>query len=330
MFSPRALGAPRKFSAFHAQQYDVLMRFINSEKRFFALTLPTGAGKSLLSWSFAALTGMRTLILTSSRQLMKQYMADFANYRLVDIKGQQNYICRAVEPGMPLQRYAYVRSSVMCDRAPCHHGVYCKLINGGCDYYDAQCTAADEPCVLSNYSYHLAQGKLLHAGLIDKEPIGEFELIVCDEADEAAKELSKALKVEMSEDDLRRHIGLPLLADGAEPGDWAKWAQKALPIVVETMKELRREVSRVGLIGSTADALTRLRALREGLERVGGIDDDWIVTREAGKERKRVVSFEAVRPARYAEELLWRRAERVVLMGATLTMRDAQELGAAA
>lgn len=327
MFSPCALGAPRKFTRFHAQQYDVLMRFLDSRKRFFALSLPAGSGKTLLAWSFAAMTGMRTLILTSTRQLMVQYMTDFEHHRLVDIKGQQNYVCRAVAPGMPLQRYAYVRQSLMCDRAPCHHGVYCKLMNDGCDYYDAQRVAAEEPCVLSNYSYWLAQGKLLHAGIIDQEPIGGFELIVCDEADEAVKELNKALKVELLEDDLRRYVGASLLMDGAQPSDWAKWAQVALPGIAEMMTDLRREVSRVGLIGSTADALTRLRALREGLERVSSIDSDWIVTRHSERVRHSVV-FEAVKPVRHCEELLYRGAQRVVLMSATFTVHDAQELGA--
>lgn len=336
MLSPRTLGAPRKFSAFHPQQYDALMRFIDSDARFMACTIPTGGGKSLCAWALGAITGLRTLILTATKQLQSQYEADFSAHRLVDIRGQQNYVCRAVEPGGVLQRYHFSSYALMCDKAPCHHGVYCKLIQGGCEYYDAQAVAHDSPTVLSNYDYWLAQGKLLSAGLLKEEPLGQFELIVCDEADEAVKKVSGALKVELREEELRRYIGMPLLMHDARPSDWAGWAQKALPGVNDMMGELRREVSRVGLIGATASAMTALRRIREGLERVSSIDEDWVITRAIERSGARdgagagaKVMFEAVEPARYCEELLYRGVGRIVLMSATLTERDVRELGAA-
>jgi hypothetical protein len=92
-------------------------------------------------------------------------------------------------------------------------------------------------------------------------------------------------------------------------------------VIEEQITELRREVSMIGLMTMTGQALTRLRALREAMDLVSGADADWCVT-----EHGDGVELEVVHPRKYAERLLYRRIKRVVFMSATLTRKDIGEL----
>ena len=327
-FSPRTLGAPSKFRLWHPQQLDGLFRFqsfvADPRLRFLAMVLPTGAGKSLLAWSFAAMTGLRTLVLTANRYLEKQYVEDFEGHHLTDIQGQQNYKCLALEPGGILQRYSGGVRGQMCDQGPCHQGVYCKLMQGGCVYYDKlREAAAEDLTVCSNYSKWISHGKALRSGRVEEEPIGSFDVLVCDEAHEAAAQVTKALTVSLWEDELRRFASASLPAQSAEAQDWAVWAQKQIPFMEEMLTEFHREVSKIGLTGATTESMRALKRLLEALDQLAGMDGDWVLTRDG----KRVVA-EAVSPKRHCEGLLYREIEKVVLMGATLTEKDVEELGA--
>jgi hypothetical protein len=302
-------------------QLDALLRCIDSEERFTFIAAPTGFGKELLAWSLINVLGARGLILTARHVLADAYASDFRG-QIADIRGQQNYPCLALNSGGALHRYRSSRDG-MCDRGPCHHGVRCSLMFDGCTYYDAQRAATEwDGAVSSNYSYWIAHGKQIMSGRVQEqdEVLGQFGVLVCDEAHSIVQELRSALKVEVSRRELEQWTGTSAPLQG-EVGDWSRYAQRVVPVIEEQITELRREVSMIGLMTMTGQALTRLRALREAMDLVSGADQDWCVT-----EHGDGVELEVVHPRKYAERLLYRGIERVVLMSATLTRKDIGEL----
>src|SRR5215510_8265357 len=92
--TPADIGLDQ-YQEFQAEQLEAIEKAVYGEKRFQGLALPMGAGKSLVAVAVQKLTGMRTVILTSTKGLQDQYARDFKRNGLVDIRGKANYECQA-------------------------------------------------------------------------------------------------------------------------------------------------------------------------------------------------------------------------------------------
>jgi superfamily II DNA or RNA helicase len=67
------------------QQAEALEILENSDKKFFIFEMPTGSGKSDIGYTVCAASGGH--ILTPFNTLAEQYMRDFEEFGLVDLKG---------------------------------------------------------------------------------------------------------------------------------------------------------------------------------------------------------------------------------------------------
>jgi Rad3-related DNA helicase len=325
-FSPSTLGAPAKFIDWRRDQLDAWYRLQASDFRFKFTLAPTGSGKTLLAWSshFASSDGGRTLILTSNRSLEDVYRDDFAP-SLYDVRGQQNYVCNAVKAAGWLEHYRAHGTTV--DRAPCHSGIYCSMLNGGCDYFDSVKVAAESKIVSTNYSFWLTLGKAVAAGR-SEEVLGNFDHIVCDESHDAADRVCDALTVTLYPDEFRSAVGVPVLPVAASTEDWTKWAGRSLDLVVDLSKRLKRQVSRTGLTSEVSKLSSSLRSIKESLTQLSGIDEDWVVSSELDRVRRRdAVKFEPVWPADRCESLLYRGAKSVLFLSATMSKFELPRLG---
>src|SRR5437016_4498757 len=92
--SPGELGFPPKFDAWRSDQAEALRWLLQSRKRVKALSAPTGFGKTVVYIAYAILTGRPTCVMTESRGLQDQLMADFSDVGLVDLRGRSNYACQ--------------------------------------------------------------------------------------------------------------------------------------------------------------------------------------------------------------------------------------------
>ncbi len=188
---PPAFGAPARFTEWRAAQSDAVMRILASDQRFCGVNMPCGTGKSLVPVLTHLMTGARVLVVTASKILQTQYLGDWAECGLVDVRGQGNHECIAVAVGGGLARYRTTRGPVMVDRAPCHAGVWCRLRQGGCGYFDSVRAAADALLVITNYAYWLS------LGVSGREALGTFDYLFLDEADEADAEVRRVLHMQM-------------------------------------------------------------------------------------------------------------------------------------
>ena len=341
-FAPSDIGLPRKFTAFRRNQAEVILDIASSRKRFSMLSTPTGAGKSIIYLSVARLANMRAVVLTSTKGLQAQLLSDFASMGLIDVRGQNNYACVAVEPGGPLSDYA--SPGTTCDDGPCHVGIECPYKTSvmedeesGCLYYDAVRRARNAKLVVTNYAYWMTSNAYMEKGAL-----GKFDLIILDEAHAAPDELAEFCSVRMDRDEVRAtlNVDLPPFDEGTEA--WVSWASEVSKTANAKREAAERDMAASGAGGrrSAARYVRRLRDLCKKLEKLSkayrwlrteaskpdvlmpGMQTDWVAEKtETG------AVFSPVWAHAYAEDCLFSAVPRAILASAVLQRAAARYLG---
>lgn len=333
LISPSDLGLPAKFSSFYPNQERLILNIAASDYRFSGLSAPTGTGKSLIYVGVAKMLGGRALVLVGTKGLQQQLMRDFAAIGMVDIMGQKNYQCVALNRGQALSAYG---PPSHCGDGPCHIGVYCKMRNGtGCKYFDARNKAHDAEIVVANYSYWLTIGQYS-----DPLAIGNFNLLILDEAHTAPDWLADHCAVEIRESEIRAALGidLPPVDEGVKA--WTEWATATLALCRKHIEDLKgslegisdrhivtRRLIRLSFLERNLDKLSHAHLWRNGEgprrdARVPGMTTDWVM-----EEQDYGVKFSPIWAHPYAEEYLFRGIKRVVLASATLPPAVAKYIG---
>ncbi len=316
-FSPAELGFPDKFDEFRTEQLEAAETVLNTDKRFAGLCKPTGSGKSVTALLIAKATGLRTVILTSTRGLQEQYVREFAEAGLVDIRGKSNYTCGD-------------KRNLSCRFGPLEG---CRLTNNrGCTYECQRDAARASQVVVTNYAYWIRineRGRGLEAAPeVDDDGAqvtNPVELLILDEAHRATEELSRNIQVSIRETWLRE-ARLPAM----KSDDLLEWQQ----YVGEHSESLDIELS-------AAKATLKQRPTKLARDRVYVIDelltsfsavarmnpDAWVMEMKQGTNWGRVWDFDCVWPGAFAESRLFLGVQKVVLMSATLRPVVMQMLG---
>ena len=334
--SPVDLGLPDQFREWRPEQWHAIETIVDSPKRFVAICAPTGAGKSLLSFGAAMLSGKRTAFLTATKPLQDQIQRDFSSIS-TDIRGMANYPCVA-------WRELEVPESTNVSEAPCQCGYKCPWRTNGCTYFDLYRQAQAADILVTNYQcwmYDDAKGKegfhidpVVYAAGEPDDPNDHripVRMLICDEFHAAHDQLSKFLGVDLSR---RECLGMRL--DWPDSGqsweDWRDWASAWLSPVNDRIEDAERKLklSRNGGGRSWSKELRHLRDIKRKLQKLAGMkaEDEWILNEEGAEGRSmQSVRFDPLSPARYAESALWRGVEKVVLVSATVRPKTAELLG---
>ncbi len=306
--APSDLGLPAsRFPSFRSEvrQWETVVELAGSATRFDLFQGSTGSGKSLIYTSLALFMGMRWCVLTGTKQLQDQNVDSFAAVGLVDVRGHGNYPC------------------AVHDRSP--YEPVCSLPRLCCHWQADVDRARAARGVVTNYAFWMAGGGML----------GDFDLLVCDEAHSLLGWLTDAVSVTVRPHDLARLAGfsLPDLELGLDPAfRFVPWAEEALAAAKERRRGLRqprpddREAQR---------ELAHLDGLIKDLARLAGSPRSgtpWVIDREdeAGMPRdtgRPGLVFKPVWPAAYAEEYLFRGIPKVLLTSATLSPSVGRHLG---
>jgi ATP-dependent DNA helicase DinG len=316
---PAALGLPEFFDSWRQHQPAAILRAIESDKRFTALVLPTGAGKSLTVISTAILPGWRTCVLTSTKNLQSQYSRDFSPVGLVDVRGQNAYACVAFEDEH--QQFQDPLRYQSCEEGPCHSGHRCSRKPTptapeirGCAYYDAIADARKAPLVVTNYKFWLTQN---YYG----QGIGKFDCLVLDEAHNAPQELADFLSTELSSRDIDQIVQSALPSDTEDIDKWALWAKREAARIERLLEQWhphsRHEMLRyrhTKAVGRKLGVLSLMKA------------DEWIVHQN---ETNGAWHFDPVWVHAHAAKLFLA-TPRIVLTSATFARKTAAMLGVGA
>jgi Rad3-related DNA helicase len=310
-FDPCELGFDaEKFPSFRNEQIEAIEQIANGEKRFQALCVPTGGGKSLIAAGAAKATGLKTVILTATKGLQQQYMDDFESVGMRDIRGKSNYQC--------------------ADRdVSCRFGAMegCRLTNrNGCVYECARDVAVASDLVVTNYAYWLRANERRKLG--QELWSDSMELLICDEGHAAMQQLSGAIQVTLRESWLRE-AGYKFKATD-DLGEWAGYAAaRGEDIKVdlkESIKELQRKPTE-----KIRKRVLQLEELDQALEKIWSMSNDgWVCEMREGRVGQinaRVWEFDCLWPGAWAEGKLFCGVPKVVLMSATLRPASMGMLG---
>jgi Rad3-related DNA helicase len=161
--------------------------------------------------------------------------------------------------------------------------------------------------------------------LRDRQKVG---MLIADECHDLLDALSLFLGTEFS-----RHECLSMRLDWPDAGltvdDWRQWAGEWL-----TQVDARVAAAELKIKSSQGKSwskeLKRLRDLKRKLERLNGMQeaDQWILNEQDRQGQSMSgVRFDPLSPARYAEDVLWRGIERIVLVSATVRPKTCELLG---
>lgn len=333
--SPRDFKVPPKFTDWRHGQDEAILRILDSPKRFVALAMPTGTGKSLAYVAAGLASGSRVAILTSTKGLQTQVLDDFKSCGLVDIRGMANYPCRMLDEGDEPQGWKGKedRRGTGCDIAPCHVGHYCQYKGDGCYYYDAYRIANKAKLVVTNYSYWMHIYKY-------GEGLGTFDMLVLDEAHKAPEELASFVAMEIKRSEFRgerptleaewpldTHL-VHICSSENSARAWKRWATPLAGRAEAEEEKIKSQLSSNAL-GSIRYSISpwklrEVRSLARRLRELANIEGEWIV--EIGK-KKGSVKFDPLWAAPYAERLLFKATQKVVLSSATIRPKTATLMG---
>jgi Rad3-related DNA helicase len=316
VLTPQALGIAG-FDAFRAVQVETLERIAESEARVILVQAPTGSGKSLIARAAGAVLEMPATYCSTTKQLQAQFCRDFPD--AVELRGRSNY---------PTARGAF--PVVTCEDCDWRKGRGCTWCGSRehCPYAIQKEKALQAPFAVLNTAYLLAEAN--HGGSFS----GEERLLVIDEADTLESQLLETVCVRVSEYQQRR-LGLPTPALTARPEDedWSEWAARAAEAAGLEARHREREAESLREQGGDeyARAQRIARSWRSLATNLGRLADDLEEDRASWVrvDDERGLSFKPIFIRRHARRLLWRHAERFVLMSATIVdpQQFARDLG---
>jgi ATP-dependent DNA helicase DinG len=308
-FTPAELRLPPKFSQWRPSQDLTIVQGLDSPKRFVAQSAPCGIGKSASYVAQAVISGKRCAILTSTKGLQSQVLADFGCLGLVDIRGRANYPC-AMSPGMNCEDGAH---------AGCPH-----QRTQACAYHAAYSKALLAPLVVTNYTYWV----LIHQY---SEGLGHFDMLVCDEAHNADAELSGILSIQFTSTEIERLLSSSFPPEEAPLSEWRRWAMAHLPRAEAGREQLAALVKSQSGSVKLRDIreLARWKSLCSRLADLASAQGDWVAESLSNPYRHGITGYrlDPLWPAPYAERLLFLQTGKILLVSATLVEKSLDLLG---
>lgn len=289
MLTPRDFGLPSHFTDYRPGQLTAALNLIGDGKRFSLISASTGSGKSLIGATISAIHGGRTLTLTHSKNLQDQLMNDFHTTGMRDVRGAANYRC----------------GSRTCEDGELRGCISRK--EGGCDYLYAQAQARASRSVNGNYALWLALSN------VESEPLGRFDLLVCDEAHAASDLVADFMAIDLTEAQVGQFLGVELPDLGTDLEGWSCWAD-----------DMSQAASNVAHQRRTDKAAQRFYREIVRLAELDTADETkpWVV-----EATSKGMLFSPLWPQPYAEGRLFRHIPKIVLMSATLLPDDGKYLG---
>lgn len=319
---------PEWVTEFRANQFDIINQIHEAFKSVDVVFLqaPTGTGKSLIGECVRRMTGGHSIYACSSKALQDQFVADFPYAKV--IKGRSNYL---TESGMldkwgnPAPKH-YKWSEVTC--ADCTFTPtepdcrWCSTRNL-CPYQVAKSRAELAELAVLNTSYLFTV-----ASKVGKSPFLNRNLAILDEADVLEQEMLGHVEVYISNRRMGQ-MGIEPPAKKTVESSWLEWVDaEAIPKV----RKYRETLPSPNMKGVGVDVIREHDRINELLARLtilakelGKPDPGWIYD---GYDKGDAI-FRPVKVGKFGNDLLWRHADKFLLMSATILSADlmADELG---
>ncbi len=261
-----------------------------------------GSGKSLVAIAQALVTKGRTCILTGLKGLQDQLETEFGVCGLVVLKGKSNYEC----DGLPGHT--------------CDEGSVGKCSYKGssmCNWGRAKQDALESNIITTNYSCWFAANKF-------GQGLGDFDLLICDESHSVPGYLAQALKITLSEHEIREELKFQWPDDIESMEDWKRWSGSArikADIQLQGLKSRMDKLHKppLSLIKDYQHFKNLSRKLTElwNCKPLDWVPDSWM----------HGYQFDPIRVTDYAEKMLFHGIPKVILTSGTIRPRTLEMLG---
>ena len=302
---PTAYGLPAKFSTWRQHQAEASIRSIETQKRFSTIVAPTGFGKSAVAETIARYSG-RSAYLTITKALQDQIASEISDR--YDIRGKSNYLCSVLlDNGLQPRQSTVDQADAMCEG--------CDLKDRTCEYYSRHRRARLEQRLITNYAKWMST---------DEAQLGEFDVLICDEAHGAPERISARMRAELRAEWIEEFCREKTPEYGRRSvEEWSNWAGRHLRKL-----EGRLEGAAAAVASGQRARARELRTLRSLVRALGGLQgagEGWIEDRSGGDGMDRT-AFEPVWPRAYGETL-FRGVSKIVLLSATIRPKTLDLMG---
>ena len=309
-----------------------LEAFLNSDKRFCIIEAGTGVGKSAIGMTVARYLSdhLQTreefepgaYFLTTQKILQEQYTNDFP--AVVSLKSSSNYKCSYYKSNSCSESQKLLRTADKSSQ-------FFKSCSYGCKYKKQKDRFLNSTESVTNFSYFLTEAN--YSGKITPR-----QTLVIDEGHNVETELSKFVEITISELFSKNILKLSFPSKLTQyqtflwiKGTYLPTASKRLKFFEESIEKfggdkLRNQLKQFQKITKQYDLLrshvTKIKKFVNLYEK-----DNWVfesLTTERRGYRK--ISFKPIDVSVYAEDVLFRLGEKIIIMSATIvnekTFRD--------
>lgn len=258
---------------------------------------------------------------TPLNSLVDQIAADeFISPSTVTLKGRNNYQCHHPEDAGTAVNEAICQrdQSFECD------------VKGECDYYGRKYRGLQHPELVTSMSYLMAEG-MIPAGV--EGTFGNRDVLIVDECqkleDFAMNFISFTVSRRTVPDDVYSQLNIPDEEREEDVEYLVDWVENRLLTTVRASIEYRDSQTLM-----SKDESKELEELQQFEMRVENFledvkDNDWIaqidfqIKKNAPNQHK--IVFKPVEIGRFLDELLWSRADKIILSSATIPQGDWME-----
>ena len=299
---------------------------LNEQKRFVVIEAGTGVGKSAIGLTVARYLNTRyseneiygpgSYFLTTQKILQEQYVKDFGRFggKMKSIKSSSNYQCGFLKENTCAESMRALRTAEKKSR-------FFKACVFNCHYKTAKEDFIKSDESVTNFPYFLAE--TAYSGKITPR-----EVLIIDEAHNAPAELSKFIEIvvtsRFSKQGLK--IDMPDISTQSQAFKWISevYGPKLFSHVkhVEKMLEkysgLKEKLNEFTAIAKQFDLLDKHACkLRRFLELYD--KDNWVcnLIPPEGRSGKKL-EFKPIDVAPFAEEMLFKHGNKVIMMSATI------------
>jgi len=302
-----------------------------TNKKFIIIEAPTGSGKSgigIAAGSFAKTQPASPMfesgsyILSPQKSLTAQYMGDFADMGLKELKGRANYTCtRFEEDGQPVDCEI---GGMLCSQEKNEEGTSgCSF----CPYKEAKKAFCQSPLGVTNFAYYLNETS--HAGQLSPR-----KMLILDEGHNCESQILSMADIVVTrfrcEEVGIDFLSMPFIKPGqtTKGADWLRdtFSVAANALIMKWESDLEdlkedRNTSAAAKLGKKLSGLKRFMG-KVGLF-LNSVDEacaDWIVYTDDSKTSADFgcMIIKPLTATLFADEILFNKADKVVIMSATI------------
>lgn len=289
-----------------------ILKAVDEGYRYIVLEAGTGTGKSAIAATLASIFES-SYILTITKQLQDQYLRDFSDLQVV--KGRANFNCLMYKNALVPKPCS--EGKCIVEGHDCRYSLKNRTNeirrDNTCPYYYQKYLALNAKSVISNYSY-------LFLELNYVKDFQKRDLLICDEAHNLEAMLMDQLTLEFSKEDLEEYLHFELteeLIDELNTQSYTRWMRFINKIRDEYSKELEKleSLEKEELAEKIAFIRHQISDCKRFMDHIIIDPKTWIFDWDDSYE---IAQFKPLKVNHYAEDTLFKYADVVLFMSATI------------